>query len=260
MKKLLRPLVSVLGLAAMVAMSVFLFAVPAGAQDATASPMASDMGDCVKALGIGKEGDACVDIIHASPDAPNVDVYVNGEKALENVAFGQFSGWMALPAGDYHVQVTPTGKMADAAVIDANVTLEAGAAYQVAAVGTVDKISAQVYQTDLHMRGDKMASIRVIHASPDAPAVDIAPKGGDALISNLAFPDASDYLDVPAGTYDLDVRPAGTMDVALALPGVKLEAGMVYDVFAIGQVSDGSLTVLVIPSTTTAPAMATPAA
>jgi hypothetical protein len=65
-------------------------------------------------------------------------------------------------------------------------------------------------------------------------------------------------LEVPAGTYDLEVRPTGTMDVALPLPGVELEAGMVYDVFAIGLVGDGSLTVLVVPSTTVAPE-ATPA-
>ena len=49
------------------------------------------------------------------------------------------------------------------------------------------------------------------------------------------------------------------MDVALDLPGVVLEAGMVYGVFAIGMVADGTLTVLVVPSTTAA-TVATPAA
>ena len=73
---------------------------------------------------------------------------------------------------------------------------------------------------------------------------------GLLLVGELAFPDASDALVVPAGSYDLEVRPSGTMDVALDLPGVELEAGMTYDIFAIGQVSDGSLTVLVIPSPT----------
>lgn len=259
MNRLMRSLVSMLGLTAMLAMSLLFSAGHAAAQDATASPMGDDMGNCVTALGMGNDGDACVNIIHASPDAPNVDVYVNDEMALENVAFGEFSGWMALPAGDYHVQVTATGEMPDTAVIDAELTLESGAAYQVAAVGTLDSITAQVYQTDLSVGEDGMASIRVIHASPDAPAVDVAPKGGDALISDLAFPDASDYLDVPADSYDLEVRPTGTMDVALDLPGVELEAGMVYDIFAVGLLEDGSLDVLVIPSTTTAPEMATPA-
>jgi hypothetical protein len=104
-----------------------------------------------------------------------------------------------------------------------------------------------------------MARVRVVHASPDAPAVDVAVAGGDVLIENLAFSEASDYLEVPAGSYDLEVRPTGTTDVALDLPGVALEAGMVYSVYAIGHVSDSTLSVLPIVATTTG-AMATPSA
>jgi hypothetical protein len=230
------------------------------AQDATPSPEKIDMGICTEALGIGKVGDACVNIIHASPDAPAVDVYVDGARALENLAFGKASGWVAIPAGDHKVQVTPTGMMADAAVIDAELTLEDGAAYEVAAVGVVADITAVVNQVNLSKLGDNEARIQVVHASPDAPAVDVAVTGGDVLISKLAFPDASDVLTVPAASYDLEVRVAGTTDVALPLPKVTLEPGMVYTIYAIGQVKDGSLTVLPIVSSTTGATMATPAA
>ena len=230
----------------------------AQAPAATASP-AADMGNCATALGIGNEGNACINVVHASPDAPAVDVYLDGQLALGDLAFGAFSGWVAVPAGDHQVQVTPAGASIDDAVIDADVTLAEGAAYHVAATGLVADIAPQIYQVDLSMLADDSARVRVIHASPDAPAVDIAVAGGDVLIENLAFPDASDFLTVPAGSYDLEVRPTGTTDVALDLPGAALEAGMVYDVFAIGQLADGSLNVLVIPSTTTAPA-ATPVA
>ena len=92
----------------------------------------------------------------------------------------------------------------------------------------------------------------MIHASPDAPAVDVAVAGGDVLIPGLEFPNASGPLDVPAGSYDLEVRVAGTEDVAIDLPGVALDAGTVYDILAIGSLEDGSLTVL--PLTTPADA------
>jgi hypothetical protein len=228
-------------------------------EQATPSPRV-DMGNCVTALGIGQEGDACIQVIHASPDAPAVDVYLDGAKALTDLAFGKTSGWVAVPAGDHTVQVTPAGAEPSAAVINATVTLEAGAAYEIAATGLVASIAPQIYQVNLSALADDMARIRVIHTSPDAPAVDIVVKGGDVLISNLAFPHASDYLEVPAGSYDLEVRAAGTTTVALDLPGVKLEAGMVYDVFAIGQLADKTLTVLVVPSSTTGGMMATPEA
>lgn len=226
------------------------------AQDST--PETMDMGNAMEALGIGEEGDAAVNVIHASPDAPAVDVYVDGEQALTGLAFGEFSGWVALPAGEHQIQVTAEGAELDSAVIDAMVTIEAGAAYHIAATGLLEDITPQIYQVDLSMLEDEMARVRVIHTSPDAPAVDIAVTGGDVLIENLEFPNASDFLEVPAGSYDLEVRPTGTEDVALELPGVEFEAGMVYDVFAVGQLADETLSVLVVPSTTAA--MATPAA
>lgn len=217
-----------------------------------ASPEAGMMApmDCATILGIGTESDACVNIIHASPDAPAVDVWVNGEPALTNVAFQAFSGWLALPAGEYHVQVTATGQPVDTAVIDTMLTIEAGKAYHVAAVGDLANISAAVIEADLSATADGNARVRVIHASPDAPNVDVALTGGDVLISDLAFGAASDYLEVPAGTYDLEVRVAGTTDVALPLPGVAFEGNMLYDVIAVGTVADGTLTVIVVPSMT----------
>jgi hypothetical protein len=251
-----RSTLTMLGLAALIAFSFVVGSGRASAQDAT--PPMEDMGVCTTALGIGQEGDACVNIIHASPDAPAVDVYINGEMALEKVEFSQFSGWLPLAAGEYQVQVTASGDTPENAVIDTQLTIEAGNAYHVAAVGTLDSISVAVIQSDLSELEADTARVRVIHASPDAPAVDVAVTGGDVLITDLAFGAASDYLEVPAASYDLEVRPTGTMDVALALPGVELEAGMVYDILAVGQLGDESLAVLVIPSSTTGGSMATP--
>lgn len=218
----------------------------------TATPNVGMTGaeDCATILGIGGEGDACVNVIHASPDAPNVDVWVNGAPALTDVPFQGISGWMALPAGEYRVQVTATGEPADTAVIDTMLQIEAGTAYHVAAVGTVAEIAPVVIEADLSATTDGGARVRVIHASPDAPNVDVALTGGDSLIADLAFGAASDYLEVPAGSYDLEVSVAGTEDVVLPLPGVALEGNMLYDVIAVGTVADGTLNVIVIPSMT----------
>ena len=78
------------------------------------------------------------------------------------------------------------------------------------------------------------AMVRVVHASPDAPAVDIAVKGGPVLFPNVAFKGASQFTPVNAGTYDLEVRLAGKTDVALAVPGVALKDGDIVTIFAMG--------------------------
>ncbi len=177
---------------------------------------------------------AKVRVLHASPDAPAVDVYLNDTKvdALTNVPFGIISDYLDIPAGTQNVKVYATGTMENP-VINADLTLEAGKMYTVAATNEVAKIEAQVLVDAPNPTADK-AQVRVIHFSADAPAVDIAPKGGDPIISALEYPKATDYLALDGGTYDLEVRLAGTTTVALDLPGVAIENGKAYSVFAIG--------------------------
>jgi hypothetical protein len=180
---------------------------------------------------------AMVRVLHASPDAPAVDVYLDGTKvsALTNVPFGVISGYLPIPAGAHNVKVYATGTTTGA-VIDANVTVVAGQSYTIAATSAVASITAQVIQDD-PASSCSTAQVRVVHLSADAPAVDIATTGAapaDAVLKNLAYPTASGYLDLPGGSYDLEVRLAGTTTVALPLPGVAIADCTSYSVFAVG--------------------------
>ena len=197
---------------------------------------------------------AMVRVVHASPDAPAVDVWVNGSKTLTNVPFFTASDYLSLPAGSYDIMVVPTGKT-EPAVIDAKgVKIEAGKAYTVAAIGKLADIKAAIYADNLSAPAAGKAHVRVIHASPDAPAVDIKVANGPTLIPALAFPKDSGYLPVDAGSYDLQVTPAGASAVVLDLKGTKLEAGKIYDVFAVGELANIKVEVVV-----TTPAAAAPA-
>ncbi len=181
---------------------------------------------------------ALVRVVHASPDAPAVDVYVDGAKVLTNVPFFTASDYLSLPAGAHRFQVTPTGQPASGAVIDATATVESGKAYTVAATGLVASIKATITADDLSGPAAGKAHVRVYHFSPDAPAVDVKLAGGATLIPALAFPNASDYLPVDAGTYNLQVTPAGQSAVVIDLPNTVLEAGKIYDVFATGKLAN----------------------
>jgi hypothetical protein len=56
------------------------------------------------------------------------------------------------------------------------------------------------------------SELRVIHGSPDAPAVDIYAEGvAGALITNLAYGETSVYLPLDAGTYNIQIRAAGSL-------------------------------------------------
>ena len=46
-----------------------------------------------------------VRIMHASPDTPAVDIFVDGAKAVTALAFPKDTGYVTLPAGTHNVKV-----------------------------------------------------------------------------------------------------------------------------------------------------------
>ena len=184
---------------------------------------------------------AMVRAAHFIPDAPAVDVLVNGDVVLEDVPFKAVSDYLMVDAGTYTISVNQAGTATELLTIDAKVA--AGKAYTVAAIGTLDaadtadpKLTAFV---DDAVASSKTAKLRVVHVSPTTPAVDVNLKGApaaDAPVKNLAFPDATGYLSLPGATYDFVVYPTGgdPASPALDLSGTKLVNGKNYTVFAVG--------------------------
>jgi hypothetical protein len=209
-------------------------------------------------FGAQAQNEARVRVLHASPDAPNVDIYANGDRVLSNVAFQTASDYLTVPAGSYTFEVRPAGaSVTSNAVLSATADLRAGTDYTVAAIDRLSQIKARVFVDNNAAPAAGKAHVRVIHASPDAPAVDIAVKGGAVLVPNLPFGEQQGPLPVDGGTYDLEVRAAGTNTVALPLDGVGLEAGKIYTFAAVG-LAQGQPALSVLPIVYTPAAVSAP--
>lgn len=180
---------------------------------------------------------AKVRVIHTSPDAPAVDIYVNDQKTFDNMSYYQISGYAEVPAGSYKIDVYPAGDKTKP-VLTKTVKVESGKDYTIAAAGMLKDLSlvTVIDSTDVPTN---QANVRFWHLSPNAPAVDIAIKDGDILFENVSFKEASDYLTVPAKMYDLEVRPTGKKDPVLTLRGTSLKRNEAYTIVALGLV-DGS--------------------
>ena len=192
--------------------------------------------------------DSMVRVLHGSPDAPEVDVYVNGDKvdALSGLSFGDLSAYVAVPGGTYAVKVCAT---ADATVCPIDVpalAIAAGTHYTIAATNALATIEAQVLVDDPSPVEGK-AQARVVHFSADTPAVDVLTQDKSAkVVENLAYPDATDYLTLDPGSYDLIVCANADNTVCPLDPGaLDLAGGTSYSVFAIGSLTGDSLTAAV---------------
>jgi hypothetical protein len=179
---------------------------------------------------------AQVRVMHASPDAPAVDVLVDGAKALANVPFPADSGYVSLLSGQRNFKVNAAGTATT--VIDVSPTLTAGKSYSVFAVGFLAGIQPLLLEDNRTPTAGK-ARIRVIHGSPDAPAVDVLANDAKVL-SNVPFKAASDYLTVDPGNYVFKLNLAGTTTTAYTTPSIALAAGKVYTAIAIGSAAGGA--------------------
>lgn len=212
---------------------------------AAASPVPGSV-PCTNLFGIAL-GNACVLIVHGSPDAGPVDVYIDGQLVLAGDTFGALGEFIPVPAGEHRIQIVPNGAALDAAVLDGVVTLSDGIAYEVAALGPVDEIRLQALAVDTRPVAANSARLRVVHAATDAPAIDLALTGGDVMREDIAPGEVSAYADFASDVYDLEARVAGTDDLALPLPGIALLPNTVYTLFVTGLVEDGSLGFTLVP-------------
>src|SRR6056297_2473613 len=79
------------------------------------------------------EMDASLRVAHLSPDAPNVDVYLDGDAVLEDVPYRTVSDYLDIASGSYEVMITAAGDM-ETVVFDEELDVPA-ADITVAAVG-----------------------------------------------------------------------------------------------------------------------------
>jgi hypothetical protein len=190
--------------------------------------------------GMGSMDPANVRVSHMSPNAPNVDVYVDDSAVLEDVSFGTTSSYLELAAGDHTVEITAAGDP-DTSVFSGDVTVEAGTDYTIAAIGEIgedadEEFRPLILEDDNSDPGGDTARVRAVHVSPDAPAVDITVNStGDVLFDGVAFGE-SGYVEVPANDYTLQIR--GDTDSndgeTVADFDVSLNGGQVYTAFAAG--------------------------
>jgi hypothetical protein len=61
-------------------------------------------------------------LFHASPGAPAVDIYANGNLIVKNLSYKELSPYLPTSSGSYNVRVYPSGQTANP-VINTNVTI-----------------------------------------------------------------------------------------------------------------------------------------
>ncbi len=190
-----------------------------------------------------------VTVIHGVPGL-TVDVYVNGALTLPGFAPSTITKPLALPEGNYRIQITPAGKDTTQTVISGSTFLPAGANVSIIAHLTeAGAPTLSVYVNDLKGLAEGKSRLVVRHTAA-APAVDVNLYRGNegrkvvGKLPGLSNP-AEIAADVRPGRYTATLSPAGSSTVVFGPAPLRLRPENAYIVYAIGSLNDGSFGLLV---------------
>ena len=199
---------------------------------------------------------ASMRFVHASPDAPNVDVLVDGKTVATNLPFASVSpgtGYLTITAGGRLVEVRTTGTATDW-VNAPNVSFSSHLQYTVFFTGLVK--ANPPTQTISLVTDDNSApqagniKLRVFHASPSGPThldIYIVAPGTDITnlspaISALAYQQASSYQSVAPASNEVIMTATGTktprpIDQTYTLTAGQIRTLVVLDIPGGGTIS-----------------------
>jgi hypothetical protein len=171
---------------------------------------------------------AQVQVIHNCADtaAAQVDIYINGNLALDNFGFRKATPFLSLPAGvniSIGVALANSTSVNDT-LVSFDFNLVDGEKYIIVASGIVSTtgyapsqpFSLAVFAAAQLSAGNPAnTNVLVYHGATDAPIVDIT-SGGNTLVNNISYGGYStNYLQLPTADYNISVTDSsGTTTVA----------------------------------------------
>jgi hypothetical protein len=188
-------------------------------------------------------GTAQLRVIDASADAGALDTYGNSQGLAYSLGYGSLTSYMPTTPGQQ--LLTAARSSTSQTLVETSAHLLAAHQYTEIVSGSVATMQQTVLQDQTWPAPAGQIELRFFHAAIHAGAVDVylvARNGRLAatapIATNLSFRASTGYLVVPAGTYAIDVVPAGTVPTnttitQLSGPQVAYDAGAVRTVVLI---------------------------
>ncbi len=194
------------------------------------------------AHGEATDGTSMIRALHAVPDAPAVDIYLDGELIAEGIHFKDASEYINVNEGNYTVEIYETGtKGENDALADTTLSIRANEVYTLIVANRIENIDVKLVENAMDVPlGQTM--VRIGHLSPDTPTADFAIMNDAILFSDVSYGDITDYEILDAGEYGIQLRGENS-NVDLA--NVELKQNNIYTVYAFNTEDDLEPIVLV---------------
>lgn len=165
-------------------------------------------------------------VLHASIDAPAVDIYINGMRIFKELSFKKMSNDLTLPVGKYQIDIYEAGKMVDT-YCSQKVLVESNLYHSFAFIGQKEKLKIYSYNEHPYVPYGE-TKLRFIHLAPKMDTLKIAVQNGDIIFPKLEAKTASSYLALSPMTVYLEARASGTNELVSSFPPLVLKENKAY--------------------------------
>jgi hypothetical protein len=172
-----------------------------------------------------------VSIYHASPDAPGLDVLVDGRRInSQPFDYSDHTGYLNFYTGNRNIKLNSVN--AANALVDTTLSVADGKAYSLFVINRLAGIETLIVEDSTSVPAAGKAMVRFVHLSPDAEKMDVTVNDeSTSLFTQTGFKQATDFKEVDAKLYTFKVQGSGT---DLSTNPVTLQEGGYYTLMVRG--------------------------
>ncbi|RYE29662.1 MAG: DUF4397 domain-containing protein [Sphingobacteriaceae bacterium] len=188
-------------------------------------------------------GNARLLVVNSSPNSSAINVYWTGNKLnVVPLSYGNTTGYRTLTAGlrDIQIKSNLNNKLLAANTIK----VKQDSSYSFFVYELNNTVATIIGRDDLSNPAVGNAKIRLINLSAGLSSADILITNGPELASSISFGSIGSFLELKAGTYNLDLRLHGSNTILLTIPNVRLDNGKTYTIWSGGAVKGSGSTAL----------------
>jgi len=190
---------------------------------------------------------AYIRVVHIAARGPDVDIYVNDKLAIPGLKYREFTDYINLPSGTYNIKVYNADNT-DILLADVDIFVAPKSITTV--IAFVEKRNLSLYpvdETPLSSPTTGKAKIRIAQFIQNIPPVDIVLSNGTVLYKNVNFKDVRNYIELPIGTYTMELKLVNTDVTILYVPNMNLRSDKYYTLYLIGLVGNFPSPQMLIP-------------
>ncbi|SHK32656.1 DUF4397 domain-containing protein [Desulforamulus aeronauticus] len=171
-------------------------------------------------------------VLHASPDAPPVDLYADNTIIAKGLSYRNFTEYLPVSSGTHNIKVVHSESPGEQ-ILESSQNIPPNSIQTIALVDNLANIRLLPISDQPASLDVNKVNLKFVHLAPDLSNVDLTLPDGTVLFSNVSFKEATDYLTLNPNNHTLQVRVEG--EVILTVPNQKLSAGKVYSAYLIGR-------------------------